>query len=100
MSAATKRPSPIQDGETILLCRHAPIGDFANMPVGTFHWHGFADGVGEASALTFIRPDGTQGSARWAAICDQCFYFGGGVDNCISQDATWNGEAIPIRGAN
>lgn len=54
-----------KDGDLILVCGHG----------GSAHYHWFAlnsDDDGNPIPAQFRRPDGSEGEATWACLCDEC----------------------------
>ncbi len=71
------------DGETILHCEHALTG----------HAHFYYIGV-----QSFMRPDRSNGEARFIALCDSCHAtFRDNPMSCVNRDSVWTGDEPAIK---
>lgn len=80
-----------KDGETVLHCGH-----LEDKP---HHFFAMSDpSLGEPEEVTFNRPDGSTGRARWMVLCSTCnLRHGQNPSACIRADATWIGDEPAIK---
>ena len=83
-----------KDGDVVLHCAHV---------FNKGKSHVFKVGDFDGTEMSFIRPDGTTGKAKWAMICDKCFTsMDMDFTSVICGDSVWNGNEpavveIPIQ---
>lgn len=77
------------DGDTALHCGHLESAEL--------HWWYY-----EPAAMSFRRPDGSEGEAQWLVVCENCYQAAGGdaAKVQVVGDAVWEGNEPIIPASN
>jgi hypothetical protein len=92
-------PPPPQEGELVLFCEHADIGDgriHLSRELSPFHWYIWLTDEGGPGEVTL--PDGTGDQFRWIAICRNCNQRCGKKldESLVKKHSRWFGAAPVI----
>ena len=79
------------DGDTVMFCEHADVGDDHIHISANFHWHYFS--TDDGGPMVAERDDGTELRCHWLAICDACEMEFKDPFEAARQDAPWIGPA-------